>query len=316
MYRSFVSASRRHKLATVLFGAICLLVCANAHATALEVEIRIQSQSRFAIDFAASLRKRLELQPQIYALRETGETKAISNTVILTVGMEAFRSALAERPRRRILAAAIPRPAFLSMLEREGLTPETVSDVTGIFVGQSVRHNLALLRAIFPSGETVCAFDTRNIPFRTPATEASRKFGFTSIAIRVESPLDVLPKLEAAIARCESLWITHDTSAVTADNVRPLLLLALRHGKPVLGGVIPDFVELGALATISSTAEQNETEVINRLDQFRKSRTLGPSGYSSDWKIWVNRSVATTLKLDVVDDATLRERVTRLLSER
>jgi hypothetical protein len=285
-------------------------------ATPLEIEIRARSQSRFANEFANAMRLRIQAQSEKYLLVDPNRNTRYSAAVVVTVGMDAFRDALSERPRRRILATAIPRPAFVSLLEREGLTPETAPDVTGIFVGQSVRHNLALLRAIFPNAKNLCAFDTKNIPFRAPAAEASRKFGFTTLAIAVDSPLDVLPKLEANISRCELLWITHDTSAVTSENIRALLLISLRNGVPVMGGVIPDFVDQGALATISSTSEQNEDEALSRLENFRKHRMLGPSAYANEWKIWVNRKVVSTLKMEVPDETVLSERIVKLLAER
>lgn len=255
--------------------------------------------------------------PEKYALIDRNASPSdAAPPVIVTLGVDAFKTAIAERPRRRILAAAIARPLFVATLESQGLTPETASEITGIFVGQSVRHNLALLRAAFPKAESVCALDTKNIPFRAPAHAAAKAFGFTPVVIAIESPLDLLQKVDAALSRCDMLWITHDTSAVTGETVRPLLLTALRHGKPVLGGIVPDFVERGALATISSTSENIEHEITKRLENFTRSRTLGASGYASEWRIWVNRSVATTLKLEVPDDAVLRQRVVQSLEER
>jgi ABC-type uncharacterized transport system substrate-binding protein len=299
-----------------IVGASYCLVSSRVVAAPIEIELRSQSTNRFVQELAVSLKRRLAQQSEKYTIRDRSDVGSALPAVTITLGSEAFKAAIVERPRRRILAAAIARPSFVAVLESEGLTSETASDIAGIFVGQSVRHNLALSRAVFPKAETACAFDTKNIPFKNPAMEASRKFGFTTIAIPIESPLDVLQKLEPVLSRCDFLWITHDTSAITGETIRPLLLMTLRRGKPVLGGVIPDFVEQGALATISSTNEHLENEIVNRLEVFQRSRTLGASSYSSEWKIWINRRVAETLNIEVADDQVLRERVVRALLER
>jgi ABC-type uncharacterized transport system substrate-binding protein len=311
------STIRLSTMALALFVGYWLTAISSVRAMPLEIELRHNSSNRFIAELAGSLRERLSRAPEKYALRDRNAPPSDTATpIIVTLGSDAFKTAISERPRRRILAAAIPRPVFVSTLESQGLTPEMAGEITGIFVGQSVRHNLALLRAAFPKSESVCALDTKNIPFRAPAHVAAKAFGFTPVVIAVESPLDLLQKVDVALSRCDMLWITHDTSAVTGETVRPLLLTALRQGKAVLGGIVPDFVEQGALATISSTSENIEYEITKRLESFNRSRTLGTSGYASEWRIWVNRSVATTLKLEVPDDALLRQRIVRSLEER
>lgn len=284
---------------------------AVSHAEPLAVEVRSLDDIAFLNELTQQVRARLASSADRYRL----STGTESPQVIVTVGPTALKLALGERRSAPLLAIGVARPTFITSLEAKGMTPETVRDVCGIFVGQSPRHNLALVRALLPKATTLGVFDSPSLPVRPAFRVLAKDMSLTVAAETVSSATQALAALDPLLKKSDALLVTQGADATNSGNIRQIVLAGLLAGKPVVGGVTDGFVEVGAVGAIYSRAEDIAAEVLRRLELWRSMRTLGASGYARDWFIRVNPTTATTLRLSLPAQGELRSTVARLAGD-
>ena len=297
-----------------LLAALLLIVpplITVAHAEALAVEVRSLDDIAFLKELSQQLRARLTSGGDRYRLTTGTE----SPQVIVTVGPTALKLALAERRSAPLLAIGIARPTFIASLEAKGMTPETVRDVCGLFVGQSPRHNLALVRALLPKAASLGVFDSPSLPVRPAFLVLAKELSLTVNAETVSSPAQALAALEPLLKKSDALLVTQGADASNNRNIRQIVLAGLLAGKPVIGGVTDGFVEEGALGAIYSRSEDIAAEALRRLELWRSMRTLGASGYARDWFIRVNPATAKTLSVVLPTESDLRSTIARLAGD-
>lgn len=297
-------------LQSLLLAMALIVPLQPAHAEPIAIDLRIQDESEFIKMLGQQLRVRLGATPEKYRLVTGAQTQ-----VILTIGPKAFQQTLAEKSRLPLLAVGIARPTFVSALESNGMTPETARDICGIFVGQSPRHNLALVRALLPRATQLGVFSSPGLPVRPPFAVAAQELSLSIASETVSSPAQTLAVLDRLLVRSDALLVSQSPDSTNGSNIRQIVLASLYAGKPVIGGATDGFVEEGALAAIFSKREDLEQEALRRLEVFRGVHTLGTSGYSRDWSIRVNRAIATTLRLTLPKDEELRATIARLAGD-
>jgi putative ABC transport system substrate-binding protein len=126
-------------------------------------------------------------------------------------------------------------------------------NVTGVGLELPVEQQFDWLRRIVPNARTVGVLynpaENRN---RIEAAQvAAKKRGLTLDAQEVRSPLDVPAALDALSKRADVLWSVPDTTALSPQLAKHLLLFSFRNGIPFIG-LSSAWVKAGALYSLDA----------------------------------------------------------------
>ena len=118
----------------------------------------------------------------------------------------------------------------------------------------------------------------------------------------VEQNEMLLPALEALLPRVDALLALPDSQLFRRENIKPLLITAYRHQKPLVA-FSATFVKSGALAALYATPEQIGRQTAAQI-LLNGTRLASPSG-PEEFTISINYSVADALGLRIQDETAL-----------
>lgn len=223
-----------------------------------------------------------------------------SADLIVTAGSEALRETLQYRPAQALLATLLPRAAYEEALQRAAHRPRTVS---AIHLDQPFPRQAAFLRLLLPGRNNIGLLVTQQTRSQTGnLRQALSQRNLRLDYENVEQNEMLLPALESLLPRVDALLALPDSQLFRRENIKPLLITAYRHQKPLVA-FSAAFVKSGALAALYATPEQIGRQTAAQI-LLNGTRLASPSG-PEEFTISINYSVADALGLRIQDETAL-----------
>ena len=224
--------------------------------------------------------------------------------LIIAVGSEAFRGALALGINTPILATLIPRQSYEKILVESGRSRPRNS-TSAIYLDQPPARFGTFVRALLPGTQRVGLLVSDETRPALPATRQALS-GLMVDSEEVSGDPNLLGAINSLLPRVNLLLALPDSVIYKRDNIKAILVTSYRHQRPVIA-FSKAFVNAGALAAIYSTPSQIARQSIDLLNTVAAGSTQLPlPQVPSLFAISINPNVAQSLNLDVPDEAAMR----------
>ena len=253
-------------------------------------------------EFAGNFSEAMQNSPWKITASTLGQTDTSSApTLIVTVGVDAFRQTLQRHGSTPIIATLIGRQIYQKILAESG-APR--SRTTAIYIEQPYSRQVAFIRHLLPDKKRagiLISSDSRADASSIRQAFISHRMTLDSEDSETEESL--LPALNTLFDRVDFLLATPDPKIYKRDQIKALLLTSYRHQKPVIA-FSSAFVTAGALAAIFSSPKQIARQTAEMV--ISHGANLAPAEYPEQFSIATNRNVADALNLRIAEDAELR----------
>lgn len=224
--------------------------------------------------------------------------------LIIAVGSDAFRGALALGVTTPILATLIPRLNYEKILAESGRNRPRNS-TSSIHLDQPPARFNIFIKNLLPGTQRVGLLTSDETRPALPAIrQALAGLVLESEDVAADSAL--LGALNGLMPRVNLLLALPDSSIYKRDNIKSILITTYRHQRPVVA-FSKAFVNAGALAAIYSTPAQIARQTADLLNTLPAGVSQLPLPQAPAlFAISINSNVAQSLNLDVPDEAALR----------
>lgn len=222
--------------------------------------------------------------------------KASDTTLVLAVGLKAAQAAQAE---------LVTVPIVYMMILNPSKHRLTALNMTGTLLEIPAERQLKILRALLPTLPRLgMLFDeqTSGVLIADAVRQAAAQ-GFQLQLFPVRSEKEVPQQLRALLATSDALWLTPDSTVLTAESVRFILDTALARHIPVIG-FSPELTRLGALLSLSVSYDEIGREtgrLAKRLLEGERKLPMKPLPIER-FTITVNQKTANFLGLSFPED--------------
>ncbi len=228
-------------------------------------------------------------------------------TLVVALGSRAAHAALRATPRRPVLAALLPREAWVQALA--GATP---GPATALWIDQPPERELRLVKLAVPAARKVgVLLGAATLGLRPELERAATAVGCELLVRTVSADSDPKRALGALIDEVDVILALPEPAAWNRVTIEPLLLATFRGGRPLVG-FSPTYVRAGAIAAVHSTPVQVASELaalIARLELGAEPLALPPPRHPREFEVSTNPEVARALGLALGDPAALAERL-------
>lgn len=245
------------------------------------------------------------LRDSQWTIGSTGNRESIDLAqppqLLVTVGVDALRSSLAQPASPPIIATLVSRQVYERLLAESG-RPRNRS--TAIYMEQPLNRQAMFLRQILPGRTRVGVLASQeSTPLIAPLRQALSAQGLTLELEESNHDETLLPAANALLPRVQLLLATPDPKIYKRDNIKTILITSYRHQKPVIA-FSSAFVGAGALAAIYSTPQQIARQVAELI--MTNGINLPPPEHPNQFSIAINRSVAEALNLQLAEESEIR----------
>lgn len=218
--------------------------------------------------------------------------RAASLDARVTIGAEAFRTALNNQDGRPIVAAYLSSAEFAAALGERPPPPQ----VTAIFTNPDPLDQLTLAKAILRQA-SVAAFDS---PAVHSLVARLTERGVAAIHVAPNEGVDVLLR---GADPFDLIIALPDPSVLNQGNVGHVVRTLYQQHK-VLIGYSDTLTRVGSLASVYPTADGIARAVRQALEQYAERRALPSPMFVSDVNVSLNERLARSLNivLPAVDD--------------
>jgi ABC-type uncharacterized transport system substrate-binding protein len=239
----------------------------------------------------------------------TGKIEGLSSAplrpdLMIAVGSEAFRAALALGTNTPILATLIPRHSYDTILAESGRSRPR-GTTSAIVLDQPAQRLGAFIRHLLPTYQNVGLLSSDETRNQLPYLKASFA-GLNIDSEEVSGDPALLGAINALLPRVNLLLALPDSKIYKRENIKSILVTTFRHQRPLIA-FSKAFVTAGALAAIYSTPAQLARQSAELLLAMPAGSAALPAiQMPGQFAISVNSNVAQSLNLDLPDEASLR----------
>jgi ABC-type uncharacterized transport system substrate-binding protein len=211
--------------------------------------------------------------------------------VVITLGSEALRQALAANPKTQILAALIPRSGFQRVVQEfKGRD----ANLTVLYLDQPLARQLELVRLVIPRARKIAAlWGPESAQMRSELAAQSHSMGMVLADQRVESG-NLAKALKQVLDGADVLIALPDAQIFNSATVANVLLATYHARVPVIA-FSPSYVKAGALLALYSKPEQIGTQAGTIAAALASGKHVEPLYFPNDFVVGVNDSVARSL---------------------
>lgn len=220
--------------------------------------------------------------------------KFAKNDYVVTVGTQAYSSALATGTQAKIVATLIPRATYLALTRQAG---RAAGSTSAVFIEQSFRRNLDLVKVALPgrtagilvgTGSEELYEKVRTYQQKNPEGVFLRKLGKGE---------NLVSALERVLSRSKVFIAYADPEVSNRTTAQHVLLTSYRHGIPVIG-YSRAYVRAGAMMAVYSKPEQYARQVAEIVrDSLASNRPLPEPRFPKYFSVEVNPNVAHSLNI-------------------
>jgi ABC-type uncharacterized transport system substrate-binding protein len=157
--------------------------------------------------------------------------------------------------------------------------------------------NLQLARVLLPHARTVGVWvPTPAPPWVASLRAEARRLQLTLEEMVVSDDLEAVRALRPRLAHLDAVLLPPDSTLINEWSLKPLLLMTIRQGVPVLGGLTAAYVEAGVLAAVVADEARLPEQMQFFITELAHERVPLPA-YPTAVRVVVNTTVAQTLGL-------------------
>lgn len=286
----------------ILLALLCICLTLAAPARAGSIALVLSDESAPYQEFASTLSQALLGSGWQVGFVGRADDLPRDNKadLIISAGGSAFRDLLDQRRSTPLLATLLSRSQYGSSLA--GSAPPA-SPVSAILLDQPASRQAAFLRQLLPGRKRVGLLTSSQTKSQQgDFRKAVERAGLNLQGELVEHEGLLLSALESLLPRVDVLLAIPDGTLYQRQTIKPLLITAYRHQRPVIA-FSASFVRAGALAALYSTPQQIAAQTASLL-RSRGTRLPPPAG-PDDFSISINTSVAEALGLTLPDENSL-----------
>ncbi len=190
-------------------------------------------------------------------------------------------------------------PLLVVRVSRQQVTPwlalRPPDQVSALYLEADPVLNLQLIRILRPDVKTVGVWVPTPAPaWLLPLRAEAQRLRFTLDEMGVVDDLEAVRALRPRLASLDAVLLPPDTTLINEWSLKPLLLMTLRQGVPVFGGLTARYVEAGVLAAVVADEARLPEQMRLFIDELAHGRTPAPA-YPTAVRVVINRTVAQTL---------------------
>lgn len=235
-------------------------------------------------------------------LRE-GSAGRPSPRLVVTVGLAALKSALADSPGRApVLALLVPSAGYSQALREARAPPPT----SAVVLDQPPARQLALLRGALPAARRAGLLVGTDNPALAASFEAAARSANLALTVELAAENEVGAALQRVLAASDVLIAAPDAGVVNSRTIAGILTAGYRQKVPLLG-YSPALVRAGALLGLYSTPQQIAAQGADVVRRVLAGTGLPPVRPPDDFSVQINASVARSFGLTLDGDMLARE---------
>lgn len=295
----------------LLLSLVMPLLGLSASAHALNVALVLSPEDRIHTQFSTALEISIagsghRIMTIEFKDGQLGPLPAEPVDIVIAAGMAAAEAAITTL--RKPVMATLVNTRQAGILQSK--YPEAV--VSAIVLDQPFERHFRLVRAILPEPfRLAIVLGPETAAFSDELAKTAERLHVNLSASPVLTPDALFPALEQILDASDGLLALPDPVISSPLTARAILLASYRMRRPVFA-YSKAFVDAGALGAVyTSPADigHDTAAWLKSLDVGAALDRLPPPRHPRLFDIAINRRVGRALRLEIADDATLREQV-------
>lgn len=277
--------------------AVELLILGSSQQPLWQHWVRLRQPTIFSLPSASSATPLqgffVGLSPSAPNIRPTSDWTALCRSgiqAVITADVAAARAALRDCPLPMVLMGIAPNelaPLLLSAQQQR-------LPVAAIRLEADPRLNLQLMRTLLPQSRKIGLLRAANAPdWLTPLLDEAHRLNFEIQEIVANSDLEAVRALRSQLIGLEAVLLPPDPILINEWSLKPLLMMTVRQGIPVFGGLTAPYVDAGVMASVVA----DENRVFDQalvLSESLKRDSLAPV-YPIAVRVVINANIARIL---------------------
>lgn len=221
--------------------------------------------------------------------------------IVVAVGAKAAAVALKNHP--VVLCVLVSKSAF-EKLQQMSPAQRTSRSVSAIYLDQPLKRQISLINVALPSIKNIGILFSGQTAEILNLRRAIAESRFMLHEQRVQSADSLHHDLQSLLQTSDVLLATPDILIYNPSTMRNILLSTYRSGIPLVG-ISPAYVRAGALCAVFSTPEQIAIQAVHMTRQYAETARLSAPQYPTEFDVSINRQVARSLGLQLMDGAEI-----------
>ncbi len=199
----------------------------------------------------------------------------------------------------RAVKRMCPLPVLRMGMTREQLAPllaeHRAVPASAIYLETDPALDLRLTHALLPKARQIGVLIPTSVPsWLAPLQAEARRLNLALVEMVAADDLDAVRALRPHLADLDAVLLPPDSNLVSAWSLKPLLLMTVRQGIPVLGGASARYVDAGVLAAVVADEARLPMQIQPLIADL--ARGLAPTpAYPTAVQVAINPAVAQTL---------------------
>lgn len=249
-----------------------------------------------------------KLRVKVTVLQDAGKLVVAENSeLVIALGVKALEATAKLKYTTPVLGVFIPMPAFNSILTK---SKRDLGDFSAIVLDQPFTRQISLIRNILSQVKKIgVLLGPTSTQYADLIKEAGEESGLSVMEKNVFREIDLIPKLQAALATSDALMAVPDPLIYNRETAQPILLTSYRQKKPIFG-YSQSYVRAGALAAVYSSSKQIAKQAAEiALESQQAPNLLPPPQVPKYFSIMLNYQVARSLNIALKSDEEIYQKV-------
>ncbi len=255
--------------------------------------------------------KNNSLKIKVVELKDNEKLVVAENSeLVIALGVKALEEASKLKFTTPVLGVFTPMPTFNALLSK---SKRDLGNFSAIVLDQPYWRQISLIKTILPETKKLgVLLGTTSVQYTDYLTEETEDVGMILGVESVMNASEVIPKLKKTLEANDVLLAIPDPQIYNRETAEPILLTSYRHQKPVFG-YSQSYVRAGALAAVYSSTKQLAKQAAEIAIAAQQAPGLLPPPQAPKYfSILVNRQVARSLNIAMMDDETLYSKMLQL----
>ena len=257
--------------------------------------------------------KNHNLKVKVIELKDNEKLVVAENSeLVIALGVKALEAASKLRYSTPVLGVFTPLPTFNALLADSKRDLDTFSAVV---LDQPYWRQISLIKTILPDAKKLgIMLGKSSAQYGDLLMEEGEEVSLNVDLENVNQESDLIAKLKKVLEANDVLLAIPDPLIYNRETAQPILLTSYRHQKPVFG-YSQSYVRAGALAAVYSSTRQlakQTAEIAIKAQQAPSA--LPPPQAPKYFSIAINRQVARSLNITVLDDELIYKKMLQLES--
>lgn len=297
-------------LMALILGALLPILAHAYTGITIVLSATTPSNTEFVEDFKMELdkNKNNKLRVKVINLQEVEKLVVAENSeLVIALGVNALAESSRLKFTTPVLGVFTPLPTYNSLLlsSRRGL-----GNFSAIVLDQPYTRQMSLIKTILPAAKNLgILLGSTSVQYSESLKDAGDKSALNVVQENVTQEAELIPKLIKMLESTDALMAIPDPIIYSRETAQPILLTSYRHQKPVFG-YSQSYVRAGALAAVYSSSKQLAKQAVEVAIQSQQAPSLlPPPQVPKYFSVTVNRQVARSLNIQLLDDDTLYKKL-------